>query len=90
MESSLDPSGRALGRGKPVLAPLPRLHRAVVLAIVLCAALGGGVLLSYAVPALPLPAGGIVVGSAVAALVAFLLLHDFRPAVQPARVRRHR
>lgn len=89
MESSPDSSpGTGLRKGQPLLAPLPRLHRTVVLTIVLLAAIGGGVLLSYSVPALPLPVGGLLLGAGVAALVGFLLLHDFHEGVQPARVRR--
>ena len=59
----------------------------MVAAIVLVAGLGAGVFLAQV---LPVPAGGVLVGTAVGCLLGFLLLHDFRPAPRHARVTRRR
>ena len=90
MEFSSGPSGAGVRKEVPLLAPLPRLHRILVLAAVLVAAIGGGLLLAYAVPALPLPTGGLLLGSALGLAAGFLLVHDFHPAPRPVRVQRRR
>lgn len=71
-----------------MLAPLPRLHRLMVAAIVLVAGLGAGLVLAQV---LPLPAGGVLVGAAIGCLLGFLLIHDFHhPAARHVRVTRRR
>lgn len=70
-----------------MLAPLPRLHRMVVWVIVLASGLTAGVLLAST---LPLPAGGLLVGSLAGCLVGFLLVHDFHRSADPARALRRR
>ena len=82
--------GPVARKGFSVLAPLPRLHRLVVVAIALLAAIAAGLFLASAVPSVPLPVGGVLVGTVAGCLVAFLLVHDFGPAVRPVRVRRPR
>jgi tetrahydromethanopterin S-methyltransferase subunit C len=74
--------------GVTVLGPLPRRYsrRVVVAAILICAVLG--VWLSRSID-LPMPVDGLLVGSLVGVVCAFLLVHDFtrRAAADPARSR---
>jgi hypothetical protein len=71
-----------------LLAPLPRLYRIVVVAVVLALGLAGGVWLAQEIA---LPAGGLLVGCVGGILVAYLLIHDFHHhQPRPARIpRRH-
>ena len=72
-----------------MLGPLPRLYRSLVAAVALLVFIGCGIVLAQV---LPLPFGGVVVGSAVGLLIAFVLVHDFHHhrRAQPSRaVRRH-
>jgi peptidoglycan/LPS O-acetylase OafA/YrhL len=71
-----------------LLAPLPRLYRIVVVAVVLALGIGAGVWLTQS---WDLPAGGFVVGCLAGLVIAYLLVHDFhRPQPRTARVtRRH-
>ena len=70
-------------------APLPRLYRIILFAVVLALGIGAGVWLAQLTD---LPAGGILVGTAGGLLVAYLLVHDFHHAQAPraARVPRRR
>jgi len=70
-----------------LLAPLPRLYRIVVVAVVLALGLGAGVLMAQS---WDLPAGGVLVGSLAGLALAYLLVHDFHHAPRPARVPRRR
>ena len=70
-----------------MLAPLPRLYRIVLFAVVLALGIGSGVLVAAA---WDVPAGGILVGTAAGLAVAYLLTHDFHHAPRPARVPRRR
>ena len=70
-----------------MLAPLPRLYRIIVVAIVVALGIAGGVWLA---PQVALPAGGLLVGTVGGVLVAFLLIHDFHQQPRPARVPRRR
>jgi fatty acid desaturase len=71
-----------------MLGPLPRLYRSLVVAAALLVFIGGGIVLAQL---LPLPFGGVVVGSATGLLIAFVLVHDFHHRrAQPSRaLRRH-
>jgi hypothetical protein len=64
-----------------LLAPLPRLYRIILFAVVLALGIGSGVLLAQA---WELPAGGVLVGAAGGLLIAYLLVHDFHHAPRPA------
>ena len=71
-----------------MLGPLPRLYRSLVVAVALLVFVGGGIVLAQV---LPLPFGGVVTGTLIGVLIAFVLVHDFhRRRTQPSRaVRRH-
>jgi hypothetical protein len=68
-----------------LLAPLPRLYRFVLIAVVLALGIGAGAWLAQLTD---LPAGGVLVGSVAGLLIAYLLVHDFHHAPRPARVQR--
>ena len=77
-----------------LLAPLPKLYRIVLFAVVTVLGfvaarwrIGAGVWLAQA---WELPAGGILVGTLSGLVVAYLLLHDFHAAPRAARVTRRR
>jgi uncharacterized membrane protein len=70
-----------------LLAPLPRLHRIIVVASVLLIGVIAGV---WVAQLWSLPAGGLLVGTGTGLVVAFLLTHDFHHQPRPVRVhRRH-
>lgn len=71
-----------------MLGPLPRLYRSLVAVAALLVFVGGGIVLAQV---LPLPFGGILFGSALGLLIAFVLVHDFhhRQARPTRAVRRH-
>ncbi|MET0523171.1 MAG: hypothetical protein ABWZ91_00090 [Nocardioides sp.] len=68
-----------------MLAPLPRLHRIIVVASVLLIGVIAGV---WVAQAWSLPAGGLLVGTGAGLVVAFLLTHDFHHRPRPVRVQR--
>jgi uncharacterized membrane protein YccC len=58
-----------------------------VAAVALLVFIGGSIVLAQV---LPLPFGGVLVGSALGLVIAFVLVHDFHRTAQPHRaVRRH-
>lgn len=71
-----------------MLGPLPRLYRSLVTAAALLVFIGCGIVLAQV---LPLPFGGVVTGTAVGLLIAFVLVHDFhrRRTHSSRAVRRH-
>lgn len=71
-----------------MLGPLPRLHRSLVATVAFLVVIAWGVWLAQM---LPLPVGGLLVGTVAGVLVAFVLVHDFHQRrTQPARaLRRH-
>lgn len=75
--------------GFTVFGPLPRIYRIIVVAGALVLSVAGGAWLAHSL-ALPLPFRGLLVGAAVGALVAFVLIHDFSPRRQPGAVRADR
>jgi uncharacterized membrane protein len=70
-----------------LLAPLPRLHRIIVIASVLLIGVVAGV---WVAQSWSLPVGGLLVGTGAGLVVAFLLTHDFHHAPRPVRVQRRR
>lgn len=72
-----------------MLAPLPRLHRVVLIVLVLALGITGGVVAAQAW-GFSLPMGGLLVGSLAGLGIGFLLVHDFRPAPRTVRVPRRR
>ncbi len=72
-----------------MLAPLPRLHRVVLIVLVLALGITGGVVAAQ-VWGFSLPMGGLLVGSLAGLGIGFLLVHDFHPAPRPVRVSRRR
>ena len=74
--------------GTPMLGPLPRLYRSLVASVALVVFIACGIWLAQM---LPLPGGGLLLGTSAGLLIAFVLVHDFhRKRAQPARVVRHR
>jgi hypothetical protein len=69
-----------------MLAPLPRLYRWLVLAVLLVGSLTAGVWLAQA---RDFPFGGLLVGSVAGLALAFAALHDFHRGPPQQRVRRH-
>ncbi len=71
-----------------MLGPLPRLYRSLVATTALVVFIACGVWLAQI---LPLPVGGLLLGSVAGVLIAFVLVHDFHQRrTQPARIiRRH-
>jgi len=71
-----------------MLGPLPRLYRSLVATAALVVFIACGIWLARM---LPLPVGGLLLGSAAGVLIAFVLVHDFHQRrTQPGRiVRRH-
>lgn len=72
-----------------MLAPLPRLYRFTVVALVLALCLGAGVIAAEAW-SVPLPLGGLLAGTLVGLGLAFLLVHDFHHQPRAARAVRRR
>lgn len=73
-----------------MLAPLPRLHRFVLTALVVALGIAGG-LFAARTYELSLPLGGLLVGSIAGLGVGYLLVHDFHrtPGAHAARAPRH-
>ena len=69
------------------MAPLPRLYRMIVVAVLLAIGIGAGAVLAQF---WDLPAGGVLVGCLAGLAVAYLVVHDFHHAPRPARVPRRR
>ena len=72
-------------RGYPLLAPLPRLHRIIVVASVIIVGVVAGI---WVAQSFTLPAGGLLVGTGAGLVVAFLLTHDFHHQPRPVRIQR--
>jgi len=71
-----------------MLGPLPRLYRSLVATAAFVVFIACGVWLAQM---LPLPVGGLLLGSVAGVLIAFVLVHDFHQRrTHPVRaVRRH-
>lgn len=72
-----------------MLAPLPSLHRLILVFATLVVGLAVGAWLGL-VPEVPVRVGaGLLAGAGLGLLVAFVLVHDFHhPEEQPVRLRR--
>ena len=76
-----------------MLGPLPTIYRIVVIACALVVCVGVGAWLAATLPGPMLAGGGAMLGAGFGALLAMLLVHDFRHqhTGPPVRVRtRHR
>ncbi len=74
-----------------MLGPLPRLHRSMLVALLLLLGALGGLFVAVDTPALPVTLG-MLAGAGAGALLALVLdgtHHDGQPGVQPAHVLRH-
>ena len=72
----------------PVIGPLPRLHRILVVTTSLLVGLLSGVWLVHVTGVPTLIAAGVGWGLLAGLLLTFVLLHDFHHRPQPVRVRR--
>ncbi len=74
---------------EPVIGPLPRLHRLLVVATALVVGMLSGIWLVNATAVPALVAAGVGWGLLAGLLLTYVLLHDFHHRPQAIRVRRH-
>ena len=74
-----------------MFGPLPRMYRILVIAGALLLSVAGSAWLAHQLT-VPLPFRGLLVGTALGSLIAYLLIHDFSAGRQarPLRVSRRR